>query len=75
MFEAPPEKPSHFAGRWIALVALVGGVAGVVVAALVLGEESVQSDMVLFGSFLVGAGLGAVAGWKLVMPQPPPPSS
>ncbi len=72
MFEPLPEKPSHFAGHWIKFIALGGGIAGVATAGWLFGEEGLQSNAILFGSFAVGALLGLVVGWRVVMPSGPP---
>lgn len=72
MFDAPPEKPSHFALYWVALIALAGGAGGVIGAAWLLGAEWFQTTAVMFGSFFVGALFGGVIGWKFVMPKQPP---
>lgn len=75
MFENPPEKPSQFAFYWIALIAMAGGVIGVLAGLFLFGEERFQTNAIMFGSFFLGAGLGAGVGWKLVMPPRPPPES
>ena len=72
MFQSPPKKPSHFALYWVALIAVVGGIAGVLGGLLLFGEERFQTDAIMFGSFFLGAGLGAVVGWKFVVPSRPP---
>lgn len=72
MFETTPEKPSQFALYWVGLITLAGGTVGVVGAALLFGEEWFQKDAVMFGSFIVGASLGGVIGWKFIMPKRPP---
>jgi hypothetical protein len=69
MFQQAPEHPPHMASKWIALIAVLGGIAGVAVTAYFLGEEAFQSNVVMFGSFGAGALLGLVAGWKIVMPR------
>ena len=67
MFETPPEKPSQFALYWVGLITLAGGMLGVVGAAFLFGQEWFQKDAVMFGSFLVGTGLGGAIGWRFVM--------
>jgi H+/Cl- antiporter ClcA len=75
VFEAPPEQPSHFAFYWVLLIGAVGGFAGMYVGVWLFGEARFQtSDVALFGSFIAGAILGVVAGWKLVMPSRRPSS-
>jgi hypothetical protein len=72
MFEPPPEKPSHFALYWIALIALAGGIVGVLGGLFLFGEERFQTNAIMFGSFFLGAIVAAAVGWKLVMPSRPP---
>ena len=43
MFEPPPEKASHFALYWIALIGLAGGIVGVLGGLLLFGEERFQT--------------------------------
>lgn len=69
MFEPLPEKPPHMAGKWIMLIGALGGGVGVAIAAFLLGEEAMQSNMVLFGCGGAGILVGVVAGWKLMMPS------
>jgi hypothetical protein len=73
MLDPLPEKPPHMAGRWIILIGALGAGAGVAIAAFLLGEEAMQSNVVLFGSGGVGMLLGVMAGWKLIMPSSPTP--
>jgi hypothetical protein len=70
MFEQLPEKAPHAAGYWIVLIALAGGVAGAAAGYWLFGEAAFQtSNAVMFGSFGVGALVGLVAGWRLIVPR------
>ncbi len=71
MLEPLPEKPPHMAGKWIMLIGALGGGVGVAIAAFLLGEEAMQSNLVLFGSGGAGILVGVLAGWKLIMPSSP----
>ena len=69
MFEQLPEHPPHLAGKWITLIAILGGMAGVGIVGYFVGEEGMQSNLAMFGSFGAGALLGLIAAWKIVMPR------
>ncbi len=71
MFEPLPEKPPHMAGHWIVLIACGGGVVGAMVALWLFGEERFQSNTIMFGSFGLGALVGLVAAWRLIVPRAP----
>jgi len=72
MFEPPPEKTSHFALYWVALIALAGGFVGALGGLLLFGEERFQTNAIMFGSFFLGASVAAAVGFKLVVPSRPP---
>jgi hypothetical protein len=71
MLETPPEKPSNLTLYWVALITLAGGIVGVIGGAWLFDEDRFQSDVFMFGSFFVGACLGGMVGWKVVMPKRP----
>lgn len=74
MFEPLPEKPSQFALHKVGLVAIFGGIVGLVAGAFVFGQQGFQNDWVMIGSFVVGAFAGGLWGWRLVMPRSSTPS-
>jgi hypothetical protein len=74
VFEQPPEKAPHFAFHRVGFVGIVGGLIAVFIVMWLFGAERVgNSDVVLIGTFLVGAAVGTLLGWRWVMPAQPHP--
>jgi len=72
MFEPPPEQPPHFAFHRVGCVGIVGGLIAVSIVMWLFGAERIgNSDVVLIGTFLVGAAVGTLLGWKWIMPAQP----
>ena len=74
MFEPPPEKAPHFAFHRVGCVGTAGGLIAVAIVMWLFGAERiVDSDVVLIGTFLLGAAVGTLLGWRWIMPPPPHP--
>jgi hypothetical protein len=72
MFEPPPEKAPHFAFHRVGCVGIAGGLVAVFGVMWLFGTERIaDSDAILIGTFLAGAAVGTLVGWRWVMPAPP----
>jgi hypothetical protein len=72
VFEAPEQKPPHFALGRLVVFGLAGGILGLVVAAHIFDVERFQnSNEVILGSFLGGAALAVLMAWRLIRPYSP----
>jgi hypothetical protein len=65
-----PEKPPLFAYHLIGLAALLGGIGAVFVVGVTLDPDAFETGYVaLVAPFGVGAVVGAIVGWRWVMPS------